>query len=108
MALYSLAEYPFDETTMHLDKAKKRLSKQLTKGFEGYPSVSLAYFGETADKATEVVVTFVLEEGAAAQEQKFSATEDVRQDETIQSVLVKIIERAGAKTVTEVPGVSLK
>jgi hypothetical protein len=108
LALYSLAEYPFDETTMHLDKAKKRLSKQLTKGFEGYPSVSLAYFGETADKATEVVVTFVLEEGAAAQEQKFSATEDVRQDEAIQSVLVKIIERSGAKTVTEVPGVSLK
>jgi hypothetical protein len=93
---------------MNLDKAKKRLSKQLTKGFEGYPCVSLAYFGETADKATEVVVTFVLEEGAAAQQQKFSGTEDVRQDETIQSVLVKIIERSGAKTVTEVPGVGFK
>lgn len=93
---------------MNLDKAKKRLSKQLTKGFEGYPTLSLAYFGETADKATEVLLTFVLEEGAAAMEQRFSSTEDVRQDETIQSVLVKIIERSNAKTVTETPGVSVK
>lgn len=93
---------------MNLDKAKKRLSKQLTKGFEGYPVLSLAYFGETADIATEVLLTFVLEEGAAAMEQRFSSAEDVRQDEAIQSVLVKIIERSGAKTVTEVAGVAVK
>lgn len=93
---------------MNLDKAKKRLSKQLTKGFEGYPVLSLAYFGDTADKATEVLLTFLLQEGAVAMEQKFSSTEDVRQDETIQSVLVKIIERSNAKTVTEIAGVSIK
>ena len=93
---------------MNLDKAKKRLSKQLTKGFEGYPVLSLAYSGETADKATEVLLTFVLEEGAAAMEQRFSSDNDVRQDETIQSVLVKIIERSGAKTVTEVAGVAIQ
>ncbi|WP_233280359.1 hypothetical protein [Rheinheimera mangrovi] len=52
-------------------------------------------------------MTFVLEEGVAAQEQKFSATEYVRQGEAIQSVLVKIIERSGAKTVTEVAGVAI-
>lgn len=92
---------------MNLDKAKKRLAKQLTKGFEGYPTLSLAYWGETADKATEVVVTFVLEQGAEALEQKFSSTEDVRQDESIQSVLVKIIERSGAKTVTQLAGVCI-
>ena len=93
---------------MNLNKAKKRLSKQLTKGFEGYPTLSLTYFGETADKATEVLLTFVLEQGAAAMEQRFSSTEDVRQDETIQSVLVKIIERSNAKTVTETPEVGIK
>lgn len=97
-----------EEVAMNLDKAKKRLSKQLTKGFEGYPTLSLAYFGATADKATEVVVTFVLEEGAEALQQKFSSTEDVRQDESIQSVLVKIIERSAAKTVTQVAGVTVQ
>lgn len=107
-ALYSPAELLFcEKILMNLDKAKKRLSKQLTKGFEGYPVLTLAYFGATADKATEVVVTFVLEEGAAALEQKFSSENEVRQDETIQSVLVKIIERSNAKTVTEIAGVSL-
>ncbi|WP_286049637.1 hypothetical protein [Rheinheimera sp. KL1] len=75
---------------------------------EGYPTLSLAYFGETAEKATEVLLTFVLEEGAVAMEPRFSSTEDVRQDETIQSVLVKIIERSAAKTVTEVAGVAVK
>jgi hypothetical protein len=32
---------------------------------------------------------------------------DAREDETIQSTLLKIIERADAKTVTEVSGISI-
>ena len=93
---------------MNLDKAKKRISKQIKKGFDGYPEVSLAYFGATADCATEVVISFIAEAGAAPQEQRFTSKQDVREDETIQSVLVKIIERADAKTVTEIPGVAVK
>ncbi|MDR6982188.1 hypothetical protein J2X32_000796 [Rheinheimera pacifica] len=92
---------------MKLDKAKKRIAKQISKGFAGYPHLSLAYFGTTAERATEVVVKFVLAEGAAAQEQSFVSTEDVREDKTIQSVLVKIIERANANTVTEVAGTGI-
>lgn len=93
---------------MNLDKAKKRLAKQLTKGFAGYPTLALTYSGRSADKATEVLLTFVLEQGAVAMEQRFSSTEDVRHDATIQSVLVKIIERSGAKTVTEVATVAIQ
>ena len=92
---------------MDLDKAKKRIAKQVKKGFGGYPMISLAYFGATSECATEVVVTFLADAGAQAQVQKFSGSSDVRQDETIQSVLVKIIERAEPKTVTEVAGVAL-
>jgi hypothetical protein len=92
---------------MNLDKAKKRIAKQITKGFDGYPQITLAYFGASADCATEVVVGFVMEAGATAQEQRFASKQDVRQDETIQSVLIKIIERAEAKTVTEIPGVAI-
>lgn len=93
---------------MNLDKAKKRIAKQVKKGFDGYPLISLAYFGVTTDCATEVDVTFLSEEGAEAQVQKFSSSSDVREDETIQSVLVKIIERAEPKTVTETAGVAVR
>lgn len=92
---------------MHLEKAKKRIAKQVQKGFKGYPAISLEYFGPNETSATEVVVTFVLEEGAEAQEQKLTSETDVREDETIQSVLVKIIERADAVSVTQVQSVSI-
>ncbi|WP_372628280.1 hypothetical protein [Arsukibacterium sp.] len=93
---------------MNLDKAKKRIAKQINKGFDGYPQITLAYFGASADCATEVVIGFVMEAGAAAQEQRFVSKQDVREDEAIQSVLIRIIDRADARTVTEIPGVTLK
>lgn len=92
---------------MNVDKAKKRIAKQVKKGFKGYPQISLAYFGKTADCATEVLVAFIAEEGAEPQEQRFTSEHDVRDDETIQSVLLKIIERADANSVVEVKGVSI-
>jgi hypothetical protein len=91
---------------MKVDKAKKRIAKQVKKGFNGYPKISLEYFGSTTDCATEVVISFTLDEDAEPQEQKFKSESDVREDETVQSILVKIIERANAATVTEVDGVS--
>lgn len=92
---------------MNLDKSTKRIAKRVKKGFQGYPQITLAYFGESANCATEVVVGFILEEGAEPQEQKFSSKDDVRKDETIQTTLLKIIERAEAKTVLEASGVSI-
>lgn len=88
---------------MHVDKAKKRIAKRVKRGFKGYPQVSLDYFGPTQDLATEVVVTFWAEEGAEPQTQRFNSTKDAREDEAIQSVLLKIIERAEAITVIENP-----
>ncbi len=92
---------------MNLDKAKKRIAKQVKKGFDGYPLISLAYFGATTVVASKVEVTFLAEEGAAAQVQTFSSNSDAREDETIQSVLVKIIERAEPRTVSELAGVTV-
>ena len=92
---------------MNIDKAKKRIEKQVKKGFKGYPLIALEYFGKTENSASEVVVTFTSEEDAAPQMQKFSSKNNAREDETIQSVLVKTIERTNAKTVTEIPGISL-
>jgi hypothetical protein len=92
---------------MNVDKAKKRIAKQVKKGFKGYPQLSLSYFGKTSELATEVVVTFTLEEGAEPQEQKFVSENNVREDQVIQSVLVKIIDRADANSVIEVEGTTV-
>lgn len=91
---------------MNLDKAKKRIAKLVSRGFKGYPLVSIAYFGDTPALATHVVISFVAEEGAAPQVQKFSANTDVRNDENIQTVIVKIIERTDAQTISEAVGVA--
>ncbi|MFD1008766.1 MULTISPECIES: hypothetical protein [Oceanisphaera] len=91
---------------MHIDKAKKRIAKQVKKGFKGYPQITLEYFGANPDCATEVAIRFTLEEGAEVQEERFASKSDVREDEVIQSALVKIIDRADASSVMEIEGVS--
>ncbi|MGO4998649.1 hypothetical protein [Oceanisphaera sp. W20_SRM_FM3] len=91
---------------MHIDKAKKRIAKQVKKGFKGYPQITLEYFGASKELATEVAIRFTTELGAPEQEQRFTSQADVREDEVIQSALVKIIERAEASSVLEIEGVS--
>ncbi len=93
---------------MNLEKSKKRIAKKVKMGFQGYPKICLAYYGKTNDKANEVLVTFILEEGAQSQEERFSSKNDAREDEAIQSAIVKIIERSAAKTVLQIEGVSIK
>ena len=86
---------------MNLDKSTKRIAKRVKKGFQGYPQITLTYYGETPDCANEVVMGFIAEEGVAPQKQKFASKTDAITDETIQTTLLKVIERADAKTVTE-------
>nr|MBF4227074.1 hypothetical protein [Vibrio anguillarum]MBF4231987.1 hypothetical protein [Vibrio anguillarum]MBF4236730.1 hypothetical protein [Vibrio anguillarum]MBF4262971.1 hypothetical protein [Vibrio anguillarum]MBF4306501.1 hypothetical protein [Vibrio anguillarum] len=57
--------------------------------------------------ATEVVITFLPEENAEPQIQRFTSDKDAREDEAIQSVLLKIIERAEAATVLEKQEISV-
>ena len=95
------------DSMMNIDKAKKRIAKQVKKGFNGYPQISLAYFGKTQDSATKVIVSFISDENAEPQDQTFLSEGDAREDETIQSTLVKIIERTDANTVTQIDDVSI-
>ena len=90
---------------MNLDKSKKRIAKRAKMGFQGYPKISLTYYGKTTSHADEVVIEFVLEEGADNQVERFSSKIDAREDEVIQSAIVKMIERSEAKTVVQVDGV---
>ncbi|MDF1693954.1 MAG: hypothetical protein P1U47_16380 [Zhongshania sp.] len=91
---------------MNLDKSKKRIAKKVKMGFQGYPQIAIEYFGRTTEQANEVVVQFIVEEGAEIQEQRFVSKTDAREDEAIQSALVKMIERSEAKTVLQKIGVS--
>jgi len=90
---------------MNLDKSKKRISKKVKMGFQGYPTISIEYLGVSDDFANGVLVKLVLEEGADPQEEKFNSKLDARDDDVIQSTLVKMIERSGAKSVSQVEGI---
>lgn len=76
-------------------------------GFQGYPKISITYYGKSASLANEVVVEFIFEEGADIQTERFTSKLDAREDESIQSALVKMIERSEAKTVSQTEGVSV-
>jgi hypothetical protein len=93
---------------MNLDKSKKRISKKVKMGFQGYPKISIIYVGPSKDLADEVIVKFVAEEGAEPMEQKFQSKSDAREDEAIQSAIVKMIERSEAKTVISSADIELK
>ena len=68
-------------------------------GFQGYPEISIAYSGQALDVAEEVIVRFVADEEAEPMVETFKSKTDAREDEVIQSAIVKMIERSGAKTV---------
>lgn len=68
-------------------------------GFQGYPEIAIAYSGQNNDAADQVTITFTAEEGAEPMRERFQSKMDAREDEAIQSAIVKMIERSGAKTV---------
>jgi len=92
---------------MNLEKSKKRIAKRVKMGFQGYPQISIVYLGLSQKSASEVVVEFIAEEASVAMEQRFESTVDAREDEVIQSALVKMIERSEAKTVRSSAAVEL-
>ena len=93
---------------MNLEKSKKRIAKKVKMGFRGYPTIRITYSGPNEGLATEVFIEFVSEEGAEPQTEKFATESDIRKDETIQSTIVKIIERSDAQSVTLSEGVKCK
>jgi hypothetical protein len=88
-----------EEFDMKLDKSQKRLTKLHNRGHHGYPMIEIQYFGTNTALATKVVISFTQEEGAQTFEESFTAPTDIRLDEVVQTTLLKIIDRAEAKTV---------
>jgi hypothetical protein len=92
---------------MNLEKSKKRIAKKVKMGFQGYPEISISYFGSTIDIAEQVAVSFVAEEGDTPMEERFHCKSDAREDQVIQSAIVKMIERSEAKTIKQTTDVEV-
>jgi hypothetical protein len=92
---------------MDLEKPKKGTLKKAKMGFHGYPTLEISYLGPSDKLANEVPLKFILEEGVEPQIERFTTVSDIREDETIQSAIVKMIERSAAQTVLLTEGVKL-
>ncbi len=68
-------------------------------GSQGHPVIAIAYSPAGGGVVDEVIVTFVAEAEAEAMVERFRSKTDAREDEVIQSAIVKMIERSKAKTV---------
>lgn len=93
---------------MNLEKSKKRIAKKVKMGFQGYPEISISYFGPSDAIAKKVVISFIPEEGNDPMIETFQSNSDAREDDVIQSAIVKVIERSGAKTVKQSPSVGIE
>tara|TARA_R110002167_G_scaffold79043_1_gene218425 strand:- start:102 stop:365 length:264 start_codon:yes stop_codon:yes gene_type:complete len=86
---------------MNIDKAKKRIAKRIKMGFQGYPTLTIAYKLDENNVATTVLLSLIPEENAPVQEQAFQSKESAHNDDSIQSAIVKMIERCEVKSVLE-------
>lgn len=86
---------------MNIDKAKKRIAKRVKMGFQGYPVLTISYQMDDENIASTVLLSLLLEEGAEEQKQPFHSKGNVHEDESVQSAIVKMIERCEVKTVLE-------
>jgi hypothetical protein len=86
---------------MNLEKSKKRIAKRAKMGFQGYPEISIAYFGRTADIAEQEAVAYIADKGVTPVEESLNSQSDAREDPVIQSAIVKMIERSEAKTIRQ-------
>lgn len=93
---------------MNLEKSKKRIAKKIKMGFQGFPEINIAYSGPNESEAQKVALSFILEEGHEPMIETFQSNSDAREDEVIQSAIVKVIERSGAKTVRQKDGISVE
>jgi len=94
-----------ESKAMKLDRSKKRISKKTKNGFQGYPLVTIAYYGPGKSKATKVGVGVMSEDGGEIEMRKFFSEQDVRDDAEIQSSIVGIISQVNARSVSAVDSI---
>ena len=61
--------------------------------------ISIQYFDPSDAIATKVEVGFIQDENAEPMQETFNSETDIRKYETVQTTIIKIIDRVDAKTV---------
>ncbi len=90
---------------MKLERYQKKISKKAKKGFQGYTIATIAFYGPNHKLATKFAVGVITKEGGEASMERFFSESDVRRDVEIQSKVVDIVERSGAKSVSMIDGI---
>lgn len=85
---------------MKIERIKKRISKKSKKGFQGYPVLTIAYYGPDAKLATKVAVGFIKSEDDDVIMERYYSDADVRTEESIQEKIAGLIEKLKPKTVS--------
>jgi hypothetical protein len=90
-----------------IDKFQKRLSKKSRKGFRGWPTSTIAFYGPDLSRASKVVVSIIHTEGGEPAEMRswFSDDTDVRHDEAIGQEIVEFIAYHKVKSVAMPDGI---
>ncbi len=81
--------------------ARRVLRKMARKGFRGYPTATIAFYGPDDTIASKAAVGIFLQENAESSDMHrwLSNTGDIRQDEKIASEILEFIRKQGAKSV---------
>jgi hypothetical protein len=76
-----------------LDRSLKRLTKKSRRGFRGYPMATMAAYGPDDRRASKLVVSIFVREGAAGEMRKwFSDSADPRTDPTVAAEILAFLE----------------
>ncbi|MGH9772415.1 MAG: hypothetical protein ACRD4Q_12065 [Candidatus Acidiferrales bacterium] len=77
------------------------LKEKANRGFRGYPTATVTFYGPDDRRASKVAVAIVPREGAeaAALERWFSEYEDIRSDVAVAHEILAFLRRYGAKSV---------
>jgi hypothetical protein len=82
------------------------LRRKLKQGFRGYPIATVAFYGQTAELATKVVVAIVCDEGREPDplERWFSEDTDVRDNPDVGEKVLAFLKEHAAKSVIVTDG----
>ena len=82
------------------ERNKKKIASKARKGFRGYPSATIAYYGPTDKKPTKVVVSIIKKEHASPEPMKSWLSDiDIRNDSLITEELLAFIDEQNTKSV---------
>ena len=92
--------------SLKTERNKKKIANKARKGFRGYPTATVAYYGPTDKKATKVVVGIVEKEHAKPEPMKSWLSDvDVRNDSLIMEELLAFIAEYNTKSVIMVDSI---